>query len=70
MRKESKPIVLKPRASEGCVGVVRLSPEAERVVKRLHCRSGLPIRTIVSEIITQAEGLIDVVLWDDIAEDE
>lgn len=54
-----KPIVLKAQTADN-VGVVRLTPEAEKVVRRLHSRSGLPIKTIVSEIITQSEHLIDV----------
>lgn len=54
-----KPIVLKAQIADS-VGVVRLSPEAEKVVRRLHSRSGLPIKTIVSEIITQSEHLIDI----------
>jgi len=58
--KEIKPIVLKARPQDGCVGVIRLTPEAEKVVRRLHSRCGLPIRQIVSEIIIQAESLIDV----------
>lgn len=56
-----KPIVLKPRtASDECIGTVRLTPEAEKVVRRLQFKTGLPIRQIVSEIIIQAETLIDV----------
>lgn len=54
-----KPLVLKAQTADS-VGVVRLSPEAEKVVRRLHSRSGLPIKTIVSEIITQSESLIDI----------
>jgi len=61
---EIKPIVLKARNVDNCVGVVRLTPEAEKVVRRLHSRSGLPIRVIVSEIITQSENLIDIDLSD------
>lgn len=62
---EIKPIVLKPRTNENyCVGVVRLSPEAEQVVRRLHTKSGIPIKQIVSEILIQAEGLIDIDLSD------
>ena len=64
MNIEIKPIVLKARTVENSVGVVRLSPEAEKVVLRLCNRSGLPIKTIVSEIITQAEHLIDIDLSD------
>lgn len=56
-----KPIVLEARPRpEGCVGLVRLSPEAERVIRRLNYQTGIPIRQIVSEIIIQAEGLIEV----------
>lgn len=57
---EIKPIVLKARSASDCVGVIRLTPEAERVVRRLHNRSHIPIRQIVSEIIIQAEHLIDI----------
>jgi len=55
-----KPIVLRAKIMDNNVGVVRLTPEAEKVVRRLHARSGLPIRRIVSEIIIQSENLIDV----------
>jgi hypothetical protein len=60
MSNEIKPIVLKARSAEDGVGVVRLTPEAEKVVRRLHIRSHLPIRQIVSEIIIQSESLIDI----------
>lgn len=43
-------------------------PEAEKVVRRLRFKTGLPIRQIVSEIIVQAENLIDISGDDD--EDE
>ena len=63
----SNPIVLKaPAVSNECLGVVRLSPEAEKVVRRLKAKTGLSIRYIVSEIITQAEKLIDIVPPDDL----
>jgi hypothetical protein len=63
------PIVLKgPRFSEESVGTVRLTPEAEKVVRRLRAKTNLPIRQIVSEIIVQAENLIDVVTYDDVDE--
>ena len=42
-----------------CIGVVRLTPEAEKVVRRLRCKTGMPIRQIVSEIIIQSEDLIE-----------
>jgi len=67
---EIKPIVLKARSNESCVGVIRLTPEAEKVVRRLHSRSHLPIRQIVSEIIIQAEHLIDIDLSEYSEEDD
>lgn len=64
-----KPIVLKSRTlSDECIGTVRLTPEAEKVVRRLRFKTGLPIRQIVSEIIIQAESLVDIDGCDD--EDE
>ena len=55
------PIVLKaPRISDECIGTVRLTPEAEKVVRRLRAKTNLSIRKIVSEIICQAENLIDI----------
>ena len=56
-----KPIILNARPPQGeCIGAVRLTPEAERVVRRLSYQTGLPIRQIVSEIIIQAENLIEI----------
>ncbi len=69
MSSNIKPIVLKARTQDNCVGVVRLTPEAEKVVRRLHSRSGLPIRIIVSEIICQSENLIDIDTTDVTEED-
>lgn len=55
------PIVLKARVdSMETVGNVRLTPEAEKVVRRLRAKTQLSIRQIVSEIIIQAENLIDI----------
>lgn len=40
-----KPIILNARTPQGeCIGAVRLTPEAERVVRRLSFKTGLPIR--------------------------
>lgn len=55
-------------STDECIGTVRLTPEAEKVVRRLRFKTGLPIRQIVSEIIVQAENLIDISGDDD--EDE
>lgn len=61
MSNNPNPIVLKaPRISDECIGTVRLTPEAEKVVRRLRAKTNLPIRQIVSEIIVQAENLIDI----------
>lgn len=60
------PIILKTKiCTDECIGTVRLTPEAERVVRRLRNRTGLPIRQIVSEIIIQAESLITVDVEDE-----
>ncbi len=56
-----KPIILKTtKSTVGLSGVVRISPEAQRVVQRLQNKTGLGARYIVSEIIIQAENLIDI----------
>lgn len=61
MKANANPIVLKSnRISKECIGTVRLTPEAEKVIRRLRAKTALPIRQIVSEIIVQAENLIDI----------
>ena len=58
MKANANPIVLKSnRTSDECIGTVRLTPEAEKVIRRLRAKTALPIRQIVSEIIVQAEKL-------------
>ena len=61
MSKSENAIVLKAggRAME-CIGTVRLTPEAEKVVRRLKAKTGLSIRQIVSDIIVQAENIITI----------
>lgn len=61
MSKSGNSIVLKAggRPME-CIGTVRLTPEAEKVVRRLKAKTGLPIRQIVSDIIVQAESIITI----------
>lgn len=57
----NNPIVLKcNRFSDECIGSIRLTPEAEKVVRRLRAKTGLSLRMICSEIIVQAENLIDI----------
>ena len=59
MKANANPIVLKSnRISDECIGTVRLTPEAEKVIRRLRAKTALPIRQIVSEIIVQAENLL------------
>ena len=66
-----KPIVLKAQVrSDECIGTVRLTAAAEKVVRRIRFKTGLPIRQIVSEIIIQAEDLIEIDLADTDDEDE
>ena len=61
MKANANPIVLKSnRTSDECIGTVRLTAEAEKVIRRLRAKTALPIRQIVSEIIVQAENLIDI----------
>lgn len=55
-------IVLKGRKySDKCIGMVRLTPQAEKVVRSLREKTDLSICQIVSEIIVQAEDFIDIV---------
>lgn len=71
MKSNANPIVLKSnRLSDECIGTVRLTPEAEKVVRRLRAKTALPIRQIVSEIIIQAENLIDIEGVDDEGEED
>ena len=60
-RKEDR-IVLRTAAIDACRGdTIRLTPEAVVVVSRLVRKTGLSARHIVSEILLQAESLIDIV---------
>lgn len=49
-----------PPASK-CAGVVRITPQAERIVKAVVERTGLSAREVVSEIIIQSADSIMVV---------
>lgn len=61
MKTNQKLIVLKSACpTDECIGTVRLTPTAERVVRRLRAKTSLPIRQIVSEIIIQSEPFIDI----------
>ena len=48
-------------ASPKCAGVVRITPQAERIVKAVVERTGLSAREVVSEIIVQSADSIVVV---------
>lgn len=50
-----------PQAQEGLTGCIRITPEAEMVVRELQRASGLPARQIVSQIIIQTEAAIEIV---------
>lgn len=56
----SKPITLKCKSTAECTGVIRLSPEAELVVRRLKAKTNLSTKAIVSSILLQAENLIEI----------
>lgn len=62
---ETKPIVLKAQSANNCVGLIRITPEAERVLRRLNRRTGISMCRIVSEILIQAEHLICIDYSDD-----
>lgn len=59
-----KRIVLKihkvPKVRDDCVGVVRISPEAEDIVRQLERETGLSARNIVSQIIIQGSEMVSV----------
>ena len=57
----SKPIKIKVHSDERPVSVVRITPEAERIVRQLCRQSGLSARYLVSEIIKQGADLVEFV---------
>lgn len=60
-QKDNRRIVLKSSEPiDTYLGTVRVTPEAERVLRRIQARTALPLRRIVSEIIIQAEPLIEI----------
>ena len=66
----TKPITLKSKSSGECTGVIRLSPEAEQVVRRLKSRTNLSTKSIVSQIIIQAQDLIEIIPAEDEDDDD
>ena len=63
------PIVLKRSDPLCTVETVRLNPEARKVVRRLCAKKSLSASTVVSQILIQAEGLIDIEDADEETED-
>ena len=59
-------ILLKSNRTSGeSCGLIRITPEAEKVLLRLRETTGLPKRQIASELIVQAEALVRIVDDDD-----
>lgn len=56
-----KTIQLKVPKPVACNGVVRISRDAEEVVRDLQWRTGLPASQIISQIILQAADQIETV---------
>ena len=52
--KEEKP-------SAECVGMVRISPRAETILREWHKATGLPLSEIASQIIIQAADEVEIV---------
>ena len=57
---EKKIVINVPRPRSTSTGVVRLNREAETVIKRLSFETGLTAAFLVSEIILQAEPLVEI----------
>lgn len=58
------PIVLEvhksPKLTENLIGIVRITPEAENTLRALVRATGLPMRTVASQIILQAADLVEI----------
>lgn len=48
------------RPSDNLIGTVKITPEAELVLKQIQRETGLSARHIASQIIIQAQDLIEV----------
>lgn len=58
---DRKIILTRKKKKEGVsCGVVRLSPEAETIVKQLSWETDRPIKEIVSEIIIQGYKFVEI----------
>jgi len=50
-----------PRVSDNLIGTIKITPEAEAIIKQLARETGLSGRSIVSQIVIQAADMIDIV---------
>ena len=50
-----------PEVSEKLIGTIKITPEAEAIVKQLQRESGLSCRSIVSQIVVQAVDMIEII---------
>lgn len=56
-------IILRASGAEcekNLVGIIRILPEAEIILRELQFKTGLSLRTLASEIIVQASELIEI----------
>ena len=51
----------KPACSANLCGIIRVSPEAESILRRMCRESGLPLSKIASAIIEQGAELVEFV---------
>lgn len=54
-------IPYKPTLEDGLCGVVRVTPEAESILRRMCRETGVPISKIASTIIEQAAEFVEFV---------
>ena len=51
----------KPQIEPGLSGVIRITPEAESILRRMCRETGVPISKIASAILEQASDLVEFV---------
>lgn len=51
----------KPQIEPGLCGVIRITPEAESILRRMCRETGVPISKIASTILEQAAELVEFV---------
>jgi hypothetical protein len=50
-----------PKVSDNLLGTIRITPEAEAIIKQISRETGLSGRSVVSQIVIQAEPMIEIV---------